>query len=300
MPIRFEGIDAPEEHYRATPFKRERPDGTEEQFPFDPSKPHPELSQPQWKAATVYALRTLEKAGWALVLLDREVTDRYGRVLGYVYTSDSSGAKGTFVSLQLVAKGLAFPFLFESSGDMIPQFLEAPAKRGPLGLASGLTTRTRLPYPTARAFPAKALHRRRASRSGRRPPKLADGLPPRGGLRAASGSEADGSATEVRRDRLRDWSARSGRPVPHDSDPEPGSGRRIATSKSTQAQGLDSKHSRKRHLCSGKSGALPDWLRGRESGHHRTDPNRRIAKQFEWENKPARQGGIGLATWSPP
>ena len=65
VPIRFEGIDAPEEHYRATPFKRERPDGTEEQFPFDPSKPHPELSQPQWKAATVYALRTLEKAGWA-------------------------------------------------------------------------------------------------------------------------------------------------------------------------------------------------------------------------------------------
>ena len=234
------------------------------------------------------------------MLLDREVTDRYGRVLGYVYTSDSSGAKGTFVSLQLVAKGLAFPFLFESSGDMIPQFLEAAGKARAAGFGVWAHYQDAPPLPYSAGFPRRKRYTDEEPAAQAAPPKLADGLPPRGGLRAASGSEADGSATEVRRDRLRDWSARSGRPVPHDSDPEPGSGRRIATSKSTQAQGLDSKHSRKRHLCSGKSGALPDWLRGRESGHSRTDPNRRIAKQFEWENKPARQGGIGLATWSPP
>ena len=30
---------------------------------------------------------TLTKAGWALVELDKEVTDKYGRVLGYVYES---------------------------------------------------------------------------------------------------------------------------------------------------------------------------------------------------------------------
>jgi endonuclease YncB( thermonuclease family) len=133
VPIRFEGIDAPEEHYRATPFTSA---DKKTKYPLNPAIPHPNLSQPRWKPATVYVLKVLEKAGWALVMLDREVTDKYSRVLGYVYASDSVGTQGQFISLKLVEKGLAFPFLFESSGELIPTFLAAAAKAraGKLGV----------------------------------------------------------------------------------------------------------------------------------------------------------------------
>ena len=123
-PVRFEGLDAPEEHYRANPFKLKMGGQTIE-FKKDTTKDQSERSQPMWSPATHYTLNTLEAAGWALVMLDREVTDRYGRVLGYVYASNSSGQRKTFVSLQLVRKGLAFPFLFESAQDLIPTFLNA-------------------------------------------------------------------------------------------------------------------------------------------------------------------------------
>jgi endonuclease YncB( thermonuclease family) len=125
VPIRFEGIDAPEEHYRATPFVLKKDDGSETKIEFDPQKQHDERSQSRWKPATEYLLDVLQRVGWALVTLDREVTDRYGRVLGYVYASDGKGRRGRFMSLELVKRGLAFPFLFESAGDLIPMFLNA-------------------------------------------------------------------------------------------------------------------------------------------------------------------------------
>jgi len=128
VPIRFEGVDAPEEHYRATPFELTLPDGSKRKISIDRSVPHVEKSQPLWKPATDYVVDTLQRAGWALVALDREVTDRYKRVLGYVYASDRQGKRGTFVSLQLVRRGLAFPFLFESAGELIPVFLKAAAE----------------------------------------------------------------------------------------------------------------------------------------------------------------------------
>lgn len=123
-PIRFEGIDAPEEHYRATPFKLKIGD-KELEFPVDPKVAHEERSAPLWSPATMYTVNTLQSAGWALVTLDREVTDKYGRVLGYVYTSDSGARQGTFVTLELLKRGLAFPFLFESAGERIPTLLAA-------------------------------------------------------------------------------------------------------------------------------------------------------------------------------
>lgn len=126
-PIRFEGIDAPEEHYRGNPFEL-KIGGQTRKFPVNPAVKHEERSQPQWSPATTYALDTLQKAGWALAMLDREVTDKYSRVLGYVYASNANGAKKTFVSLELVKRGLAFPFLFESAGSFIPTFLGAGAK----------------------------------------------------------------------------------------------------------------------------------------------------------------------------
>src|SRR5207245_5657402 len=126
-PIRFEGIDAPEEHYKANPFKI-TVSGQQLNFPVNPAVKHEDRSQPMWKPATDYAVGTLQKAGWALVLLDREVTDKYSRVLGYVYSSDANGARKRFVSLELVKLGLAYPFLFESAGSLIPVFLQAAAK----------------------------------------------------------------------------------------------------------------------------------------------------------------------------
>jgi endonuclease YncB( thermonuclease family) len=133
VPIRFEGLDAPEEHYQATAFKLKK-GGKVLNFPIDPAK-HEERSQPLWKPATEYVLKALQqKGGWALIALDREVVDKYGRVLGYVYTSDRKGKRGTFVSLELVRRGLAFPFLFESAGDSIPVFLAAANKARRKGL----------------------------------------------------------------------------------------------------------------------------------------------------------------------
>lgn len=126
VPVRFEGVDAPEEHYRATPFTLKMK-GKVASFPFDPAVTHEERSQPMWSAGMNYAVAALEAAGWALVLLDREVTDRYGRVLGYVYASDANGGRGPFISLELLKRGLAFPFLFESAGSFIPMFLAAAA-----------------------------------------------------------------------------------------------------------------------------------------------------------------------------
>jgi len=127
VPIRFEGIDATEEHYRATPFTLTI-SGQKTHFPYNSAVTHEERSQPMWSPATSYTVSTLEKAGWGLVLLDREVIDKYGRALGYVYASNATGAQRKFVSLELVKRGLAYPFLFESAGAFIPTFLAAAAK----------------------------------------------------------------------------------------------------------------------------------------------------------------------------
>lgn len=155
-PVRFEGIDAPEEHYRATPFEVEV-HGQKRRFPLDAGVPHDERSQSLWSPATRYALDVLTTAGWALATLDREVTDRYGRVLGYVYASNSRGTRGTFVSLELVKRGLAFPFLFESALDRIPVFLAAASRARQNRI--GVWKRYRHhPLPFSSSWPAPGKH----------------------------------------------------------------------------------------------------------------------------------------------
>jgi len=151
-PIRFEGLDAPEEHYRATPFKLVTKGQTLD-FPIVPGIKHEERAQPLWKPATDYALTELAKTGWACIRLDREVTDKYGRVLGYVYSSDASGAYQTFVTMELLKRGLAFPFVFESAGTTIPDFLNAAmkAKKANLGVWKHYHSRP-LGYP--QTYPA--------------------------------------------------------------------------------------------------------------------------------------------------
>lgn len=152
VPIRLEGIDAPEEHYRSTPFTLEK-NGKKTKIPYNPAHAHDERSAPRWKPATDHLIGTLQKAGWALVALDREVTDKYGRVLGYVYASTKKGAKGAFVSLDLVKRGLAFPFLFESAGaSRIRTFLKASesARKAKKGVWKKYVE---APLPYSKTFP---------------------------------------------------------------------------------------------------------------------------------------------------
>ena len=124
VPVRFEGTDAPEEHYRAKAFSL-KVNGQVTKYPLDKSKPQGDRAQPLWSPATKYAVGTLEKTGWAIVMLDQEVVDKYNRALGYVYASTPTGLKRTFVSKELIRRGLSFPFVFASSGDMIPILLKA-------------------------------------------------------------------------------------------------------------------------------------------------------------------------------
>lgn len=141
VPVRLEGLDAPEEHYEATAFTP-TVKGVRRSFPKRTNRKG-EFAQPQWKAATDYLVGTLSAAGHALVQLDREVTDRYGRVLGYVYARDAVGTRGEFVSRELLARGLAFPFLFESAGYFIEDFLgaEMGARARKLGVGARYTDR---------------------------------------------------------------------------------------------------------------------------------------------------------------
>lgn len=131
--VRLEGIDAPEEHYRSQPFSAVVK-GKKVEFPLDPKAGNDDRSQPQWKPATEHLVNTLQAAGYALAMLDREVTDRYGRALGYVFTSNAIAEKGAFLSLDLVKRGLAFPFPFESAGDMISPLLDAAKSAKAQGL----------------------------------------------------------------------------------------------------------------------------------------------------------------------
>lgn len=155
VPIRLEGIDAPEEHYRSTPFTLEK-NGKKTKIPYNPAHAHDERSAPRWEPATDYLIGTLQKAGWALIQLDREATDKYGRVLGYVFASTKKGAKGAFVSLDLVKRGLAFPFLFESTGAArIRTFLKAgeSARKAKKGVWKKYVE---APLPYAKTYPKPA------------------------------------------------------------------------------------------------------------------------------------------------
>ncbi len=130
--VRLEGIDAPEEHYRSAAFST-KVNGKKVDYHLD-GKAGEDRSQPMWKPATEHLVNTLQAAGHTLVLLDREVVDSHGRALGYVYASNAIGERGDFVSLDLVKRGLAFPFVFESANDMIPSFLDAAKSAKAQGL----------------------------------------------------------------------------------------------------------------------------------------------------------------------
>ncbi len=155
--VRLEGIDAPEEHYKAQPFNVKAGNKIVEKHELAGKAANHEYSQPLWKPATDYLVNTLQAAGHALVLLDREVTDHYGRALGYVYASDATADKRDFISMEMIKQGLAFPFVFESSAELIPQFLDAAAvaKKAGLGVWKNYTHKPltfQSTYPAPKAW----------------------------------------------------------------------------------------------------------------------------------------------------
>jgi endonuclease YncB( thermonuclease family) len=131
--VRLAGLDAPEEHYKASPFTS-KVKGKVVKHELVGKGANDDHSQPMWKPATDFLVNKLQTAGHAIVLLDREVTDHYGRALGYVYASSPTGEKSDFITLDLLKQGLAFPFVFESAGDLINDFLGAGAAAKKAGL----------------------------------------------------------------------------------------------------------------------------------------------------------------------
>ncbi|NUP07988.1 MAG: hypothetical protein HOW73_18230 [Polyangiaceae bacterium] len=122
LPIRLSGLDAPEAHYVASV----RPDPTGPTYRMREGR-HVQVCQPYHEPAYQYIRRVEARARYLLIEVDRDVTDRRGRVLGFVFASDEEANKKTFVSLELVRRGLAFPYVFESAADYRPRLLAAGA-----------------------------------------------------------------------------------------------------------------------------------------------------------------------------
>ncbi len=131
LTIRLSGLDAPEAHYVAPV----RPEPSQPAYVPRPGK-HAEVCQPGWRHAARFLLGTLGRAVHALVEIDRDVVDQRGRVLGFVYTANAAAEKKRFLSLELLRRGLAFPFVFESAADHRKRFLAAgaAARRERLGV----------------------------------------------------------------------------------------------------------------------------------------------------------------------
>jgi endonuclease YncB( thermonuclease family) len=131
LPIRLSGIDAPESHYVASV----RPDPMPPAYEVRESR-HKSVCQPHHEPALAYILRVAARWPHVLVELDREVIDRRERVLGFLYASNERAERKTFITQELVRRGLAFPFVFESVGDHRSRLLDAGAraKREKLGV----------------------------------------------------------------------------------------------------------------------------------------------------------------------
>ncbi len=131
LPIRLSGIDAPESHYVASV----RPDPTRPVYEVRASR-YRSVCQPHHAPSLAYILRVVARWPKVIVELDRAVLDKRERVLGFLYASDHRAERRTFITHELVRRGLAFPFVFESVGDHRPRLLDAGAraKRERLGV----------------------------------------------------------------------------------------------------------------------------------------------------------------------
>jgi endonuclease YncB( thermonuclease family) len=124
LTIRLSGIDAPESHYIAST----RPEPTAPALEMRKER-HKIVCQPHARAPVGYLMRAIARArGRVVIEIDRDVADAHGRVLGFVWSANEAAEKKTFLTLELVRRGLAFPFVFESAADHRPRLLEAGAR----------------------------------------------------------------------------------------------------------------------------------------------------------------------------
>jgi endonuclease YncB( thermonuclease family) len=163
LTIRLSGLDAPESHYIAST----RPEPTQPALEMRRER-HQIVCQPHARAPLDYLMRCVRRAAGRVVIeIDRDIADAHGRVLGFVWTADDAAEKKTFLTLQLVRRGLAFPFVFESAADHRPTLLEAGAraKRQRLGVWKSYIDKP-IAYERAAHLAAEVAARKRAEAGG--------------------------------------------------------------------------------------------------------------------------------------
>src|SRR5262249_41595096 len=105
LKIRLLGIDTPELHYPG-PRKTDCPNT----FLTGPTRPKIPPQEPWGTNARDWLTNNLGDGDRVIVELDKEVIDKYGRVLGYVWTVKGNWQKNKLMNVPLVEQGLAFPY----------------------------------------------------------------------------------------------------------------------------------------------------------------------------------------------
>jgi len=125
LPIRLSGLDAPERRCVAST----RPDPTIPAWGPRAGR-HRTVCQPHHEPSLTHILRVAARWPKVLVELDREVIDHRERVLGLLYASDEMAERRTFISLELVRKGLAFPSARRERLGVWRHYVDAPLAYG--------------------------------------------------------------------------------------------------------------------------------------------------------------------------
>lgn len=105
LKVRLLGIDAPELHYTGPP---ECPPGAQRLT----GSARPKIpAQDRWGSdAKTWLDQQLKDGAKVIVELDREVYDRYKRVLGYIWTVKGDWKKGKLLNALSVERGHAYPY----------------------------------------------------------------------------------------------------------------------------------------------------------------------------------------------
>ena len=105
LKVRLLGIDTPELHYpgpNSCPVGAHRLRG--------PARPRIYAQEPWGSLAKIWLDKRLQNGARVIVDLDREVFDRHGRLLGYVWTARGQWQKDDLLNVLAVRLGYAFPY----------------------------------------------------------------------------------------------------------------------------------------------------------------------------------------------
>ena len=105
LKIRLLGIDTPELHYPGPSPPTPCPNRL-----TGPARPKIPPQDPWGTDAKVWLDKQLGDGDRVIVELDAEVFDKYGRVLGYIWTVKGNWKKNKLLNVRLVEQGLAFPY----------------------------------------------------------------------------------------------------------------------------------------------------------------------------------------------